>query len=96
MISLDQHHDKTSTEISYQFMPHAWGKGYAFEVTTAVIDYAFKSLHLPYLVTETQTANHRSRKLLEKLNMEVTGTVQRFGESQHLYKLINKGGEQNE
>ncbi|GED17964.1 GNAT family N-acetyltransferase [Aneurinibacillus migulanus] len=89
LISLDTHHDGTSTEVSYQLLPQWWGAGYATELVKEIIDYAFNQLNLPEVIAETQTANNASRRLLERLGMELVQTVQRFGEEQAIYGIKN-------
>ncbi|MCP1355247.1 GNAT family N-acetyltransferase [Aneurinibacillus migulanus] len=89
LISLDTHHDGTSTEVSYQLLPQWWGAGYATELVKEIIDYAFNQLNLPEVIAETQTANNASRRLLERLGMELVQTVQRFGEEQAIYIIKN-------
>ena len=89
LISLDTHHDGISTEVSYQILPNCWGKGIASEVVEKVIDYAFKSLNLPEVIAETQTANKPSCRLLEKLGMNLRETLLRFGEEQAVFCLTN-------
>ncbi|QTM98930.1 GNAT family N-acetyltransferase [Sediminibacillus dalangtanensis] len=88
-VSLDLHHDGDATEISYQFLPLFWGKGYATEAVQTVIDYGFATLGLPEIVAETQTENERSRRLLERLGMEESRSVERFGEQQTIHRLLN-------
>lgn len=85
IISLDNHHDGISTEVSYQLLPKWWGDGYATEVVKEIIKYAFNYLNLTEIVAETQTANKASCRLLEKLGMDLRETVQRFGEEQAIY-----------
>lgn len=89
LISLDLHHDGESTEISYQFLPNWWHKGYATEVVCEILLFGFHTLNLEYIVAETQFANIASRKLLEKVGMQLKETTERFGELQAIY-FINK------
>ena len=89
LISLDTHHDGISTEVSYQILPKWWGKGIGSEVVEEVINYAFKSLNLPEVIAETQTANKPSCRLLEKLGMNLRETLLRFGEEQAVFCLTN-------
>lgn len=56
-------------EIGWRLAHEHWGKGYAFEAATKVIDYAFNTLKLKELVSFTTVANKRSRRLMEKLGM---------------------------
>ncbi|WLR46399.1 GNAT family N-acetyltransferase [Halobacillus litoralis] len=86
-VSLDPHHDGDSIEISYQFLPHWWGKGYGSEIVREVVDYAFSELKLQKITAETQMANVYSCRLLERTGMELDKTLIRFGETQCLYSL---------
>ncbi len=87
LISIDPHHDGDAFELSYQLLPQWWGSGYAEEVSRRILHYAFTELGLPKIVAETQAANAASRRLLEKLGMKITSTVERFGECQYIYSL---------
>lgn len=87
LFSIDPHHDGDAFELSYQLLPQWWGSGYAEEVSRRILHYAFTELGLPKIVAETQAANATSRRLLEKLGMKITSTVERFGEQQYIYSL---------
>lgn len=84
-VSLERHHDGVDQEISYQFLPNWWGKGYATEVVGVILNYALEELNLTKVVAETQTANKASCKLLVRLGMKVERTIIRFGEKQAIY-----------
>ncbi|MEC5424819.1 GNAT family N-acetyltransferase [Virgibacillus sp. C22-A2] len=87
LVSLDPHHTGKDMEVSYQLIPKWWGAGYATEVITEIIGFAFTILKLPRLVAETQVANIPSRKLLEKVGMRLISTYDRFDAEQALYYL---------
>lgn len=87
LVSLDPHHDGVYFEISYQFLPSWWGKGYATEVVHLIIKYALNELNLSKVIAETQTANTPSCKLLERLGMELERTINRFGAEQAIYSI---------
>ena len=87
LVSLDNHHDGVSTELSYQFMPQYWGYGYAEEVARIIIDYAFKDLIIKKIVAETQSKNKASCKLLQKVGMSVEQIVSRFGAEQYIFSI---------
>lgn len=87
LVSLDKHHDGFSTEASYQFMPQYWGYGYAEEVITRIIDYAFNELMIKKIVAETQSANKASCKLLRKIGMSLEQVVSRFGAEQYIFSI---------
>jgi len=88
LVSIDAYHEKSTYELSYQFLPQYWGKGYAFEVLLAVIRYGFDSLNLSKIVAETQTANIASCRVLEKLGMQKITVIERFGHEQAVYQLL--------
>jgi [ribosomal protein S5]-alanine N-acetyltransferase len=85
IVSLDEHHDAVSTEISYQLLPEWWGSGCATEVLGEILNYAFTKLMLTEIVAETQTANRASCKLLERVGMVLKDTTLRFGTEQVIY-----------
>ncbi|TFJ91308.1 GNAT family N-acetyltransferase [Lentibacillus salicampi] len=87
LVSMDPHHEGDNIEISYQFLPNWWGRGYATEVIHTIIHYAFNELNLSKIVAETQTANEASCRLLERVGMEFERTVNRFGAEQAIYSI---------
>ncbi len=54
-----------------------WGKGYAVEVWSLVIDYAFQRLGLRRITAGTVVGNVASTVILKKLGFEVEGTLRR-------------------
>ncbi len=91
LIDISPHHNPRYKELSYQFLPAAWGHGYAHETIKALIEYCADTLHLTRLVSETQTANSRSCVLLEKLGYALLEKLERFGCGQSLYMLDLSG-----
>lgn len=87
LVSLDPHHDGAYLEVSYQFLPNWWGRGYATEVVQLIIDYGLSGLNLPKIVAETQTVNTSSCKLLERIGMKLERTISRFGAEQAIYSI---------
>lgn len=87
LVSLNPHHDGLYLEVSYQFLPNWWGKGYATEAVQLIINHALNELKLRKIVAETQTANTSSCKLLERLGMELERTISRFGAEQAIYSI---------
>lgn len=87
LVSIDTHHDGVSKEISYQFVPEYWGKGYGREVIGRILDYCFGELKLSRVVAETQSANMASFRLLSSLGMQVEETVVRFGAEQKIFTI---------
>ncbi len=58
-----------AVEIGWRLAFEAWGCGFATEGARAVVDYAFKDLGLPSLVSFTVPTNLRSRRVMEKIGM---------------------------
>jgi len=56
-------------EIYYKLMPAYWGKGYATEISKALIKNGFEYFHLHKVEAGVATANVRSIKVLEKSGM---------------------------
>ncbi|MEU7069850.1 GNAT family N-acetyltransferase [Streptomyces narbonensis] len=73
------------TEVSYQFLPEHWGKGYAREAVAAVVARVLEDA--PSVVALTQEANHRSRRLLEAVGMEHAESFVEWDAHQVLYRL---------
>lgn len=82
------HNEERTEELSYMFLPEYWGKGYAYETLYLFIDYAINILDLHMLFAETQSANIRSCKLLDKLEFIYDHTLIRFGAEQKVYKHL--------
>ncbi|WP_285660935.1 GNAT family N-acetyltransferase [Actinorhabdospora filicis] len=76
-------------ELSYQFLPEHWGRGYAREAVRALLAWAFTAVPSPdpSIIAVTQVANTRSRGLLESLGMRRVETFEEFGEPQAMYAL---------
>lgn len=56
-------------EIGWRLARHAWGRGFATEGATAVLQLAFDALGLDEVVSFTSEGNERSRRVMEKLGL---------------------------
>ncbi|MGW8360860.1 GNAT family N-acetyltransferase [Streptomyces wedmorensis] len=72
------------TEVSYQFLPEHWGRGYAREAVRAAVARALETA--PSVVAVTQEANHRSRRLLEAVGLEHAESFVEWDAHQVLYR----------
>ena len=63
------------TEIGYAVGKAYWGRGYASEAARAVIDYSFRTLHIPRIVTPADADNEPSQKLLKRLGFRMQRNV---------------------
>ncbi len=57
--------------LGYIFNKDYWGRGYALESASACVDYAFHTLKVKELTAQIRPNNLPSRKVAEKLGMEV-------------------------
>ena len=57
-------------EIGWNIRPDRWRRGYAYEVVSAVIDWAFGPVQAEHVVALTSGSNIASWRLMEKLGME--------------------------
>ncbi|MEC0231731.1 GNAT family N-acetyltransferase [Paenibacillus alba] len=71
-------------DVGFAFLPRFWGKGYAFEATSAVMEYAQAELGIKRIVAITTESNHASAKLLEKLGLHFEGMTPNAGKNEEL------------
>ena len=69
-------------ELSYLFLPEAWGHGYATEACSAALCWAAQALPSEPVVLCTQTANERSVRLAATLGFAETDRFEEFGAKQ--------------
>lgn len=58
--------DERDIDLGYYFIPSRWGRGYATEISTACVRYAFDVLGLPELMATVDINNHASQRVLDK------------------------------
>ncbi|WP_241623508.1 GNAT family N-acetyltransferase [Rosenbergiella epipactidis] len=56
-------------EIGWRFSSSCWSQGLATEAAERVLQFAFESLSLQQVVAFTSVHNHRSERLMQRLNM---------------------------
>jgi len=64
---------RRSAEIGYNFMPDHWGKGYAVEACTALVDFLFDDLGVTRVFGMLHPDNRASARVLERLGMLFEG-----------------------
>lgn len=79
--------DRGSLELSYSFVPSAWGQGYASEACAAVLGWAWSTTDVDRIIAVTQSANERSIALLERLGFAERERFEEFGAEQCLFEL---------
>ena len=60
-------------ELGFHLCQNFWGKGYAFEAATAVINYSFNQLNADRLYAGHHPQNEASQKLLTRLRFQYIG-----------------------
>ncbi len=78
-------------DIGFAFLPKYWGKGYAYEASTAVMAYGRNVLGLKRIVAITSLDNANSGKLLEKLGFEFERITKLSDDSEEI-KLFGSDG----
>jgi RimJ/RimL family protein N-acetyltransferase len=69
-------------ELGYQFLPRAWGFGYAAEACAAALGWLAGELPGEPVVLFTQTANARSMRLAARLGFTEAGRFEAWGAEQ--------------
>jgi len=58
-----------AVEVGWRLAREHWGQGYATEAARAAMDFGFGPLGLDEIVSFTVPANHRSRRVMERLGL---------------------------
>ena len=71
--------------IGYNLLPDFWGKGYATEISKALINHTFDDLHAQRVEALAMKANIASCRVLEKSGMTLEGTLRNFTKINGIY-----------
>ncbi|HLO29896.1 MAG TPA: GNAT family N-acetyltransferase [Anaerolineales bacterium] len=74
-------------ELGYDFRSDYWNQGFATEAATAVRDYAFNVLQLPQLISLIRVGNLASKRVAEKVGMELVEEFTRYNIRYWKYSL---------
>ncbi|WP_400190617.1 GNAT family N-acetyltransferase [Hymenobacter sp. B81] len=74
-------------EVGYRFFPAYWGRGYATEMTRALLHYGFHQLDLQQIVGITNPANLASQHVLEKCGLRYQGQQFHYGSEVRFYTI---------
>jgi RimJ/RimL family protein N-acetyltransferase len=66
---LNHLHGEDRIQVGYRLFPRHWGRGYATEMTVALLDYAFRGLGLPTVAAITALDNRASQNVLLKAGL---------------------------
>jgi len=81
---------KTDIEVAYRFQEKFWGKGYATEVTKALIEWGFTNLTVQKLIGFAREGNIASKQVLMKVGMHYTGNKVKHENQEVLCYEINR------
>lgn len=62
--------DPTQGEVGFTLAQEHWGKGYASEAVSALLDYAFSTLNMSRIRANCDTRNEASARLMERVGMK--------------------------
>ncbi|MDR0271594.1 GNAT family protein [Paenibacillus sp.] len=65
-------------EIGYDIAKSFWGRGYATEAVSSLLDHGFSSLKLNRIEAKVDPGNVNSMRLLQKLNFTFEGTLRQY------------------
>jgi len=60
-----------TVDLGFRFSYDSWGKGFATESSSAILEYGFIQLGLEKIIARTRLANKASLRVIEKLKMEI-------------------------
>jgi RimJ/RimL family protein N-acetyltransferase len=79
-------------EVGYLIHQPYWRHGFASEGAIACRDYAFKTLHLPRVISLVRPENAASQGVARKLGMEVIGRAPHGGYEHLVFAVTNPEG----
>ena len=74
-------------DLGYRLAPRFWGHGYATEAGRQVAHHAFLDLGIPHLTALIHPLNLASARVVEKVGLSLTGTVDTFGTALDCYAV---------
>ncbi|MGZ4134178.1 MAG: GNAT family N-acetyltransferase [Tumebacillaceae bacterium] len=73
-------------DVGFAFLPRYWGQGYAYEASSAVMEYGKSVLGFTRVVAITSEENEASGKLLEKLGLHLENVIP-YANTEELIRL---------
>jgi len=74
-------------ELGFRFKKKHWGKGFATESSTAILDYGFSKLNIDKIFAMTDPKNINSKKVLSKLGFDYIETFNYEGDLTDWFEL---------
>ncbi len=82
--------------IAYIFAKACWGNGYAAEAAAACVNYAFNVLGAKEVIAEIRPENKKSRRVAERLGMQIKSSFVKIYKGKELPHLIYALTKENE
>jgi ribosomal-protein-alanine N-acetyltransferase len=80
--------DEHLPQLLYGLLPGKAKQGYATEAAQAVINYAFDHLTFPYLLASCDTPHAESKKVCERLHMQLVEEKNMNGKPTTFYRIL--------
>ncbi len=74
-------------ELGYRFKKKHWGKGFATESSSAILDFGFRNFNVEKIFAITDPKNENSKKVLNKLGFEFQETFDYEGDPTDWFEL---------
>ncbi|WP_430613784.1 GNAT family N-acetyltransferase [Flavobacterium sp. JP2137] len=74
-------------DLGYRFVESSWGKGYATEAATAILDWAFSTGNTATIYAITHSENKASDRILRKLGFVYTNRFEHSGVPHRWYVI---------
>ena len=87
MVGLVKRDGLAHVDIGFAFLPEHHGKGYAYESTKALLDYAREELQLDPILAIANPDNERSHHLLRKIGLQFEGNITLPGETKEIWQF---------
>lgn len=78
------------TELGYDFRSDYWNQGFATEAASSLRDFALDSLSLPSLISLIRVGNEASRRVSEKIGMQLTDEISKNGIGYWVYSIDSR------
>jgi RimJ/RimL family protein N-acetyltransferase len=86
-----QHEDGPEIGLAFLFARASWGQGYGREAAAATLRAGFEQLGLDRIMSITEEANLRARRLMEAIGMHARGTARYYGTEWAFYEAMAPG-----
>ena len=86
---LDHLEESGMIEVGYRLLQKHWGKGYATEMSIALLRYGFFNLGLEKIVGITNSENTASQRVLKKIGMQHAGEEYHYKQKVSLFEITN-------